>query len=182
MPAGWSNLVLSRLTLRASALTSFPSLRPSNSGTALCANLPKLFPTLRGPPYSGPGASCASSGTGSVHAVGDVHPSDRQTHPRGPPAGPPRPRLHSRAWGLQARAWLFAHGRPHLLRLVLATSLSSCSSDPSKRETAEKGASTRQAAKKRGGEGAAITHETCWLERERVVAHQEEHQGQTAQV
>ena len=30
--------------------------------------------------------------------------------------------------------------------------------DPLTRETAEKGASTRQAAKKRGGEGAAITH------------------------
>ena len=53
--------------------------------------------------------------------------------------------------------------------------------EPIETETVEKGASTRQ-AKKRGGEGAVITHQACWLERERVVAHQEEHQGQTAQV
>ena len=33
-----------------------------------------------------------------------------------------------------------------------------------------------------GGEGAAITHWTCWLERERVATHKVEHQGQTAQV
>ena len=51
-----------------------------------------------------------------------------------------------------------------------------------KREAAEKGASTRQAAKRRGGEKAAITHEACWLKREPVATLQEKHQEQTDQV
>ena len=38
--------------------------------------------------------------------------------------------------------------------------------DPSNQEKTQKNASTRQAAKKRGGEGAAITHFPCWLEKE----------------
>ena len=66
-----------------------------------------------GSPFSGRGASCASGGTGIVHVAGDVYPSDRQSHMRRPPVGPPRPRLQPRAWGLQVRAWLFAYGRPH---------------------------------------------------------------------
>ena len=36
--------------------------------------------------------------------------------------------------------------------------------------------------KKRGGEGAAITHEACWLEREPVVTPQAKYQEQTDQV
>ena len=36
--------------------------------------------------------------------------------------------------------------------------------------------------KKRGGEGAAVTHEACWLEREPVVTPQAKYQEQTDQV
>ena len=54
--------------------------------------------------------------------------------------------------------------------------------NPSNEKTAEKCASTRQAAKERGGELAAITHEACWLEREPVATPQAKYQEQTDQV
>ena len=54
--------------------------------------------------------------------------------------------------------------------------------NPSEQETAEKGASTRQAAKKRGGEGAAVKHWPYWLEREHGATRQEKHQDHTDQV
>ena len=49
-------------------------------------------------------------------------------------------------------------------------------------QTAEKGASARQAAKRGGGEKAAITHWACWLEREPVATPQEKHQEHRSRV
>ena len=61
-----------------------------------------------------------------------------------------------------------SHGRPQSPREFLsARTKSHQAKNPSKQEA--KSASTCKAAKKRGGEGAAVTREACWLEREPVV-------------
>ena len=66
-----------------------------------------------------------------------------------------------------------SHGRPHssresspeqhgrFMQSNTANQTEHKMQDPPKRKTTEKCASTRQAAKKRCSEGAAITHETC---------------------